>query len=155
MEFKNNFFYELPIEIQDYIFKMKDEEDADDKLKYNFKKCIKGNKKFFNFISNKTFGKIFIDELIKRYRANIYDADGELLNEISRIVVINYVNRFINNCISSEDYQYIIGLIKFKFERQVNSFNSNEYSTFSKRGLKKDLNMIIKYIDSKYYCMLL
>ena len=33
MEFKNNFFYELPIEIQEYIFKKKDEDDADDKLK--------------------------------------------------------------------------------------------------------------------------
>jgi len=154
MNFKNNFFYELPIELQDYIFKKKDEVDADDKLKDNFKRCIKGNKKLFNFISNKTFGKIFINELINRYKANIYDADGMLFNEISRIVVINYVNRFINKCISSEDYQYLIGLIKFKFERQVKSFNSNEYTIFSKRGLKRDLNMIIKYLDSEYYCML-
>ena len=154
MEFKNNYFYELPIELQDYIFKKKDEVDADDKLKDDFKRCIKGNKKLFNFISNKTFGKIFINELINRYKANIYDADGMLFNEISRIVIINYVNRFINKCISSEDYQYLIGLIKFKFERQVKSFNSNEYTIFSKRSLKRDLNMIIKYLDSEYYCML-
>lgn len=155
MEFKSNYFYELPIDLQDYIFLIKDGLDADDKLKDDFKRCIKGNKKFYNYISNKTFGKIFINELINRYKANIYDADGELFNEISRIVVINYVNRFINNCISSEDYKYLIRLMKFKFERQVKSFRYNKYSIHSKTSLKRDLNMIKKYLDSKYYCMLL
>ena len=152
MEFKNNYFYELPIDLQDYILKKKDEVDADDKLKENFKRCIKGNKKLYNYISNKTFGKNFVNELLNRYRANIYDADCELVNEIKRIFIIKYVNRFINKCISNEDYEYLVGLMKYKFERQVESFKNNEYFFFSKRSLRRDFNMILKYLDSYYYC---
>jgi len=152
MDFEKNYFYEIPVDLQHYILKLKADAIADDKLKENFKKCIKGNKKFYKYISDKNFGKIFVNGLINRYRANIYDAEGELVNEISRILIIKYVNRFINRCISNEEYEYLVRLMKFKFERQVESFiNKEYYLRFTKRSLKRDFDMIRKYLDSEYY----
>ena len=144
--FKQNFLYDLPDELQSYIYDIKLSLDYREQLDNNFKRCIWGNGKFYNYICNEKFGYLFIDKVLSRVTFNFDTTDM-----IKKTFLIKYVNETRYNLINNENLQYLIDDVKRQFEYNVKVYHfDKENSSFTYKQLTTQYKLIRTLFDDKY-----
>jgi len=143
--FINNYFYELPEDIQSYIYDIKNKLEYENEMKYKLKICIRGNTKFYNDISNKYSYFIFVEKFIQSY--NSYNT----IDMIKKTFIIKYINELVRNIITQKKMNKLIDKVKLSFENNVKDYHyDKDNSKYSYTQLKKQFDLIRRLFDDTY-----
>jgi len=150
--FINNYFYELPDDIQSYIYDIKNKLEYENEMKDKLKICIRGNTKFYNDISNKLFNL-----LISIYLENLINAPIQSYTcyntiEVIKITfIIKYTNEMVHNIITQKNMNKLIDKVKLSFENNVKDYHCDkDNSKYSYTQLKKQFGLIRLLFDDTY-----
>ena len=143
--FINNYFYELPEDIQSYIYDIKNKLEYENEMKDKLKICIRGNTKFYNDISNKYSYFIFVEKFIQSY--NSYNT----IDMIKKTFIIKYINELVRNIITQKKMNKLIDKVKLSFENNVKDYHyDKDNSKYSYTQLKKQFGLIRRLFDDTY-----
>lgn len=149
--FINNYFYELPEDIQSYIYDIKNKLEYENEMKKKLKFCKYGNAKFYKSINNKyTYCiSIFLEDFIK-LPIQIYNHINTI-DMIKKTFIIKYTNEMVRNIITQKKMNKLIDKVKLSFENNVKDYHyDKDNSKYSHSQLKRQFDLIKRLFDDKY-----